>query len=444
VHGLEFEMEVDNPNKQFKLTIPKKGQVVKPKEIKCSEEYKKPPLRYSEAGLVKKMDPKNLNIGRPATYAEIINTIQKRNYVEIKDVDGCEKKSRILSWYPKYLKSPNAPKSPNADDIAVEEKTIHIGREKNKFCPTNLGIEVNVTMNKHFPDIMEYQFTANMEKELDEIAEGDEDWVKCLDRFWKKLKPLVENLDTEKKVQRIVGKHPETGYEIIASIGYHGPILTMARSEKKTENAIVPIKPPYTIENITLKQAIAVLKYPKILGTHEKKFVELKTGKHGYYITFGTASVNIPDDINPDDITLETAIEYLNTKQKQYEERMKAYLYYHKENNLEYIINKGKYGEDNKYLMIKDTAAKKKAKPLFLPFPSDENLKDITFDRVKELVDTARTQKRARRSALKGGTPKGSAKSGTKSGTKGSAKRGTPKGSAKGSKAKTSGRAKAS
>jgi DNA topoisomerase I len=377
IHGQEF----DNIDKKYKLTIPKKGNNVVAKEVRGSEEYKKPPMRYSEAGLVKKMDPKNLNIGRPATYAEIINTIQKRNYVEVKDVDGVEKKSRTLTW-----------NSDVDDNITIDEKTIHLGREKKKFVPTQLGVSVNSILLRNFPNLMEYQFTATMETELDNIAEGEDDWTECLTKFWKQLKPLVEKMDTEKKVQRILGKNPDTGYDVIASMGFHGPMLTMARSEKKSENATAPIKPPYTLEKITLKQAITILKYPKILGVHKRKNVELKTGQFGFYVTCGDNGANIPKDINPDDITLETALEYLEDKQKQYEEKMNKYLYYHKDGNIEYIINTGKFGENNRYLMIKDTS-KKNAKPMFLSFPSDEGLEDIEFDRVKELAEEAKTKR---------------------------------------------------
>jgi DNA topoisomerase-1 len=378
VHGQDF----DTVDKKFKLLIPKKGQICKPVDVKCSEEYKKPPLRYSEAGLVKKMDPKNLNIGRPATYAEVINTIQKRNYVEIKDVDGFEKKSRTLSWIPE-----------TETDIVLEEKKVHIGREKKKFCPTPLGTEVNSILMRTFPEIMEYQFTANMETELDQIAEGTKGWVSCLEKFWKKLKPMVDKMDMEKKTTRILGKNPETGYEVFASMGLHGPMLTMPRSEKKSENATAPIKLPLTLEKITLKQALKILKYPMILGTDGKKIVELKTGKHGYYVTCGKNSANIPADVNPDEIDLEVALKYMADKQKQYAEKMSQYLYYHKDGDIEYIVNKGKYGENNRYLMIKDLLKKKDTKPTFLPFPSDEGLEDLTIERVKELAEEGRKKK---------------------------------------------------
>ena len=375
VHGQDF----DNIDKKFKLVIPKQGQKVVANEVRGSEEYKKPPLRYTEAGLVGKM--KKYSIGRPATVAESISTIQKKNYVKIDDINGVEKKSRTLTWNPT-----------ENDEIVIAEKSIFIGREKKKFMPTHLGTEVNNIMLRNFANIIDYKFTANLETELDNIANGKSDWVKCLSKFWKELEPLVKKLDTEKKVGRIVGENPETGYDVIASMGIYGPMLTMARSEKKSENATAPIKPPLTIEKITLAQALKILKYPKILGVHKKKNVEIKTGKHGFYVTCGDKASNLPENVDPDDVTLEDALGYIEDKQKQYEEKVDKYLCYRKEGNIEYIINHGKYGEGSRYLMIKDTS-KKTAKPVFLSFPSDEGLEDIDVARIKELAEEAKAKR---------------------------------------------------
>jgi DNA topoisomerase-1 len=381
VHGQDFN-KIDP---KCKILIPQKKEKVLAKDVRCSEDYKKPPMRYSEAGLVKKMDPKNLNIGRPATYAEVINTVQARKYVELKDVGGSEKKSRTITWIPEK----------GQGKIAVEEKTVHLGREKKKFCPTPLGMEVNTILCKNFPELMEYKFTSNMETQLDEIAEGDLGWVDCMTEFWGKLKPLLDNLDGEKKMERLLGSHPETGYPITASMGRHGPMLTMARSKKKTDRAIAPIKSPQTIETITLQQAVEILKYPKILGVHEKKNVELKTGSYGFYVTCGKEGANIPAGVDPDDIDLAIALKYLDDKKNQMQEKHSKYLYYHKNGNLEYIINTGKYG---KYLMIKDLT-KKNDKPLFLHFPADEDVEDITFERVKEIADEAKKTKYQKKKA---------------------------------------------
>lgn len=360
-------------NNKNMIIVPKVGDKIIADNIKCSEEYKKPPLRYSEAGLIKKMDPKNLNIGRPATYAEVINTIQKRNYVEIKDIEGFEKESRILLW------------CSNDGEITTDKKIIHIGREKKKFSPTVLGTQVNNILNKHFPDVMNYQFTAHMETELDDIAEGTKEWVECLDDFWNTLKPELESLHSDSKFQKVLGQHPETGYDVIATVGHFGPMLTMARSSKKCENATAPIKEPYKLETITLKEALKILEYPKILGKHNKKNVEIKKGMYGYYISYNSVNINIPDDIKPKNITLDKAIELIDEKDKHEEDKVNNYLMYKKDGSIEYIINKGKFGENNKYLMVRDTS-NKKLKPKFVSLNDSLDVSSITLEKLKELA----------------------------------------------------------
>lgn len=369
IHG----QNIDSIDDEYKLLIPDIKQIVYPKIIKCSEEYNKPPLRYSEAGLVKKMDPKNLNIGRPATYAEIINTIQKRKYVEIKNISGIEKQSRILTWIPN-------------SDILLENKTIYIGKESKKFCPTALGISVNDVMIRNFPELMDYKFTSNMEKQLDKIAEGKLNWIECLQTFWNKLEPLLDTLNEEKKIERIIGKNPETGYDIIASMGAYGPILTMARSEKKTENAIAPIKSPYKLDDITLADALNILKYPKILGEYKRELVELKKGKHGFYVTMGKEGANIEDGIDPNSITFDFAVNILNNRRKEKQNIIDGYIFYKKEGNIEYIVNNGKYGENNRYIMVRNVS--KKTKPVFITLPSDINNENINIEYIKKFISS--------------------------------------------------------
>ncbi len=362
--------------KIYKTHVPKKSENVIANEINCTEEYKKPPLRYSESGLIKKMDPKNLNIGRPATYAEIINTIQKRKYVEIKeDILGVEKKSRTLYW-----------QSSESDKVQMNEKIINLGREKKKFCPTILGNDVNKIMMRNFQELMEYKFTSNMEKQLDEIAEGNLPWVECLKIFWNKLEPLLEQMDNEKKKLRILGKHPKSGYDVIARMGPYTPIVSMARSEKKTDDAIAPIKSPYNIETITLEQAIEILKYPKLLGVHNKKNVELKTSDGRFYVTCGKMqNAKIPCDVDIETIDLKVALKYIKEKEENKKTQIANHLYHCVDGKTEYIINNGKYGENNKYIKITDLS-KKKDNVKFITFPEYEDVTKITLIRLKEIV----------------------------------------------------------
>jgi len=341
--------------------LPTKGTVYA-QEIKATEDYKNPPLRYTEAGLIKKMDPKNLNIGRPATYGSIITNIQKQ-YVEIKDIGGIEKKTRIMIW------------TDETKEILTETKTNHIGREHKKFVPTELGKRVTTLLIKHFPDIMDYQFTANMEKELDDISEGTIHKVKCLTKFWKKFEPLLNNINKLDAPTRVIGRHPITNEEITAYIGYGGTKLKM-------NNKIVALPPSYTVDEITLDDAINLLVYPKLLGHKDDKKVELKKGKFGLYLSFDDKTCSIPQDVNPDDITLEYAMIFINNKYTQITNRIKKYLFYSKIDNIEYIIDSK---DNSKYIMMRDVT-KKTTKPLFVPFPDTEQIDIITVERIKEII----------------------------------------------------------
>ena len=372
----------DQTTEQIKL--PKKNQTVDPIEVKCNQEYCKPPLRYTEAGLVKKMDPKNLNIGRPATYAEIINTVQKRGYVEIKDIEGITKDTKTISW----LSDPN--------EIKVEDKHVSFGKENKKFVPTSLGREVTNIMMKYFPDIMEYAFTSHMELQLDEIAEGTVSWTAVLTEFWNKLQPLLERIQKEKKIDHVIGTHPESGAPISVSVGPYGPYLTMVRDKSKV---VAPIKPPLTQDTITLEQALELLLYPKLIGVHEKSKVELKKGQYGFYLTWKKQSTSVPGDISPDELSLEKAMELFEKKQQENQEKKQQYLYYAKEGDIEYTVHTGKY-EDNRYLMIRNTK-KKKEKPTFINFPIDKKLDDITLEQIKELATTQRKKRYSKKKACR-------------------------------------------
>lgn len=341
--------------------LPTKG-VVYAQEIKATEDYKNPPLRYTEAGLIKKMDPKNLNIGRPATYGSIITNIQKQ-YVEIKDIDGIEKKTRILIW------------TDETKEIKTETKKNYIGREHKKFVPTELGKRVTILLNNHFPDIMDYQFTANMEKELDDISEGTINKVKCLTKFWKKFEPLLNNINKLDAPTRVIGHHPTTNEEITAYIGYGGTKI-------KLNNKIVSLPASYTVDKITLEDAVNLLSYPKLLGVQDNKNLELKKGKFGLYLSFDDNTCSIPQDINPDEITFETAMTFINNKYTQITNRIKKYLFYSKIDNIEYIIDSK---DNSKYIMVRDIT-KKNTKPQFIPFPDTEQLDAITVERIKEII----------------------------------------------------------
>ena len=365
--------------------LPKCNDSVEANEIKCSQEYNRPPLRYSEAGLIKKMDPKNLNIGRPATYAEIINTIQKRKYVEIKDIPGIEKETVVMSWN----------KETQDDNIKTVKKMVNIGKELKKFVPTELGKEVNKTMLKYFPDIMNYTFTSQMEQMLDDIADGKIAWTEVLINFWKKIYPSICKIQEEKKKENLIGCHPVDGSEIYATMGQFGPMLVMHKNKDSKKNAVIraPIKAPYNIDNITLENALEILEYPKVLGTKDKFDVELKKGQYGFYLEWRDIRASISNDIDVKTLTFDMAIEIIDKKQQQKDDYTKSCLYYKLDGNTEYIIRNGNY-ENNRYLMVKNIGAKKKVKPLFIKFPIEKNVEMLSFDEVKQFVENNQKPKK--------------------------------------------------
>lgn len=374
-HGQKY----DEMEEGYELSIPKEGNKVTPKHINAIEDYKKPPMRYTEAGLVKTMDPKQLNIGRPATYASIISKIQDKGYVKIKNHDGIKKDCRTMSWKPK-------------EEIIEDSKTINLGKEKNKFTPTKLGMEVTKILISNFSDLMEYKYTSLMENELDEIAGGEKELLVVVDSFWQQLnKALTKMGGMKKKDVNVLGQHPTLGVDIMAAMGKYGPMIKMRRSNNSNEYKYAPIREPLTIETITLDDALKLLKYPRTLGVYKNKSVVLKKSSTGYYVTcekFGKSGANLDENIDPDELTLEEGIKLLEDKMKKQQEKMKDSLYFHQSGNIQYIIKKDKFTEDGKYLMVRNI--KKNTKPLFITLSSDMNMDNIKIADIKKIISASK------------------------------------------------------
>jgi DNA topoisomerase-1 len=351
------------------IDIPAKGTILEVDNITGNEDYERPPPRFNEAALVKKLDPDNLNIGRPSTYAAIINKIQERGYVLLQDLEGEEKDAVTLCWDGKKIKE-------------TSEK-INIGKEQNKLVPTSVGILVNDFLVKNFPEIMDYKFTASMEDELDDIAEGKAKWVKVMDKFYKKFHPVVEKLLSAKKTEidklsRNLGKHPTKDLDIIATLARFGPVVKMC--ETKSKCVYAPIKPPLTIDTITLNDAIKLFEYPKKVGMYEDKPIELFKGKHGYYLKWMTTKLSIEtiDKIkDKEKITEKEAIELLKEKRKNI-------FWEGKDGTKQYTILEGPYG---KYISIKDSLKPMKKSQNVKLVEDVKDFDSLTIDKVKELVN---------------------------------------------------------
>jgi DNA topoisomerase-1 len=275
-----------------------KGDVMKPLSIEARQEFLRPPARYDEAGLAKKLE--QLDIGRPSTTPNIIGNIIKRDYIRKSDTPGIKKS---VTHYKLNYK-----KSKPVEPIEAEESSIMLGHDTNKLIPTDLGKLVVTYLMKNFPDIMDYKFTAHMEDQLDEIANGKKVWHKVIRKFYDEFHPhvleLVTHQSTDANPVKVLGKDKDNN-EIVATMARFGPVVRKTVDKKFM---YAPIQDPLTLETITLADALKLFEYPKILGKYEKKDVLLQKGKFGYYIIYGSERLSIGDK---SDLSLDEALKLI-------------------------------------------------------------------------------------------------------------------------------------
>ena len=278
------------------------GESLKYDNIKATERFSRPAPRYVEASLVKKLE--ELGIGRPSTYAPTISTIQKRGYVEKKEREGENRDYRVLE-----LKS---------GVILKETKTEITGKEKNKLFPTDIGIVVTDFLCAHFERIMDYNFTANVESQFDEIAHGKIQWTSMMHDFYNPFHENVTNtLEHSDRAtgERELGHHPENGKRIIVRIGRFGPMVQIGDEKEDGEKPVfASLRSDQSINSISLEQALDLFKLPRTLGEFEDLVVKANVGRFGPYIQHGKAFVSIKKEDDPMTITLERAIELIDQK----------------------------------------------------------------------------------------------------------------------------------
>lgn len=301
------------------------------KEATATERFTQRPARYTEATLVRRLE--ELGIGRPSTYAPTIQTIQNREYVIKGDKEGTERAYSILTL--------------NKKGIQESTKTEMVGADRNKLMPTDIGIVVNDFLMEYFQLVMDYNFTAKVEKEFDAIAEGEENWTKVIDNFYKVFHPVVEQtaaIRTEHKVgERQLGIDPKSGKPVFVKIGRFGPVAQIGESNAEKDNE----KPQFatllkgqSIETITLEEALKLFELPRTVGEYEGKVVVAAIGRFGPFIRHDGKFVSIPKDKNPISITLEEAIELIQQKREKDENRfIKKF-----EEDPELEILNGRYG----------------------------------------------------------------------------------------------------
>ncbi len=328
----------------------KKGQPLTSRRITAQERFTQHPPRYTEASLVRKLE--ELGIGRPSTYAPTISTIQQREYVEKGDKEGIERPYKTLTLDDK-------------GNIAATTKAEMTGSEKGKLLPTDIGTVVNDFLLQYFPDIMDYNFTANVEKEFDEVAEGDKEWTSLIRQFYDSFEPMVEQtlaVKSEHKVgERLLGTDPASGKPVSVKIGRFGPVVQIGSADDKEKPRFAQIKKGQSIETITLDEALELFKLPRTLGDYEDKSVTIGTGRFGPYVRHDGKFISLPKDANPMTFTYEEAVELIQAKRvAEAQKHIKAF-----EEEPELEVLNGRYGpyityKGNNYRLPKTLAVEPK------------------------------------------------------------------------------------
>ena len=358
VYRESYDEEVEQEDETRMLPPLSVGQDLISKELTATERFTQHPLRYTEALLVHKLE--ELGIGRPSTYAPTISTIQQREYVVKGDKAGEERNYTMLS-----LKEGN---------ITEQVRTEMVGTEKSKLLPTDIGIVVNDFLTQYFPNILDYNFTANVEKQFDEIAEGKESWTSTLKEFYGDFHPSVENTlavkNETKAGERILGIDPQSGKQVSVKIGRFGPVAQIGKAEDEEKPRFAQLKKEMSIESVSLEEVLDLFKLPRELGEYEGATITIGAGRFGPYIYHNKAYTSLPKGTDPMSITLEEAIDLI--KEKLNAEAQRHIKQFAEEPELE-IMN-GRFGP---YIAYKGSNYK---------IPKDIVPQDLTLDACRELI----------------------------------------------------------
>ena len=286
------------------------GQLLDKTEISAVQRFSLCPPRYTEASLVRKLE--ELGIGRPSTYAPTISTVQQRGYVEKGNKEGVKREFDVLK-----LKN---------NKITETVKSEMTGNEKAKLLPTDVGIVVNDFLMEYFPEIMDYNFTASVEKQFDEVAEGEKEWTVIMDKFYQEFHPLVEKTaqtKTEHKVgERILGTDLASGKPVSVKIGRYGPVIQIGSAEDEEKPRFAQLPKGMTLETITLEEALECFKLPRVLGEFEGKELSMGVGRFGPYVRVDKAFVSIPKGMDPLAISFEEAVGLVVAKREAAENKI--------------------------------------------------------------------------------------------------------------------------
>jgi DNA topoisomerase-1 len=336
------------------------GDQLRRSDIIATEKYAQPPSRYSEASLVKKME--DLGIGRPSTYAPTISTIQKREYVVKEDREGEDREITVMSL---------------TNGTVKEEKKIEKTRfDKAKLFPTDIGTVVNNFLVEYFDNILDFNFTASVEKEFDEIASGNKEWNQMIKEFYGPFHERIEDtLEKSKKQsgERLLGTDPQSGKSVFAKIGRYGPIVQIGDSQDEDKPRFAGMNKDQSIETITIEEALDLFKLPRTVGTYEKEEITAAIGRFGPYVRHANKFYSLEKTDDPLSISEERAIELIeNKRQKDREKTIQTF----KEDKTLQVL-KGRYGA---YI----SKGKKNYR-----IPKGKDPASLTFEECKDIIESA-------------------------------------------------------
>ena len=296
---------VDDPSDEDQSLLPamKKGEVAHAKQIIATQRFSRPPYRYSEASLVKKLE--ELGIGRPSTYAPTISTVLNRKYVAKGTHEGDQRTYKQL-----LLKD---------NKLTTENKSEKTGSQKGKLVPTDIGFLVNDFLINNFKDIVDYGFTASIEQDFDRVATGNSEWESIMKQFYSNFHPVVENVKknaTRETGQRILGTDPKTGRQLSVRLGKFGPMAQIGTVDDEEKPLFASIPDTLSLGKITFEEALDLFKLPATIGEYEGLPVQANNGRYGPYVLHNKVFVSLPKGTDPLTVTLEHAIECIEQKRK--------------------------------------------------------------------------------------------------------------------------------
>ncbi len=363
----------ENQDNEGSNTLPalNAGDLLERKSITSTEKYSQGPVRYTEASLVKKLE--ELGIGRPSTYAPTISTIQQREYVVKGDKAGEERQ---------YVTD-----TLSANRIVSKTRTEVAGKEKGKLLPTDIGTVVNDFLMDHFPEIMDYNFTAKVESQFDQIAEGHEEWTSMMHNFDHDFEPTVRkvmNARSEHKAgERELGIDPLSHRPVFVKIGRFGPVVQIGSADDEVKPRFAQLPSGKSIETITLDEALELFRLPRNIGEYEGDIVTIGSGRFGPYVQHGGKYVSLPKEMDPMTVTLADAIKLIAEKREQERQRhIKSF----EEDSTMQVLN-GRFGP---YITCD-------GKNYRLPKSLHERAAQLTYAECKEIVDKAPEPKARRK-----------------------------------------------